>query len=163
MNELPQRKPNRLRNYDYADNGTYFITICTAGKRCILSEIHAIMSFDQPYELRLSNEGIAVEESIKQIEKIYSNISVEKYVIMPNHIHMLLLVGINADNRNGGPSIQTVIAQFKRSVSLKLGHSVWQKGFYDHVIRGRSDYEKHWSYIDANPVKWVEDQYYTPV
>ena len=128
--------------------------------RCILSHIEAKRSFAQPYVLRLSPNGEAVEAAIAGVGQQYPNIAVEKYVIMPNHVHLLLRVGLNCDNGKEGPPVQTVIGHLKRSVSLRLGRSIWQKGFYDHLIRDQQDYVHHWNYIEANPVKWVEDEYF---
>ena len=59
------------------------------------------------------------------------------------------------------PTISTVIAQLKGTISKKIGHSIWQKLFHDHVIRNQKDYEKIWNYIEGNPMKWSEDCFYT--
>ena len=160
IDELPTRKPNRLKNYDYSSSGRYFITICTAEKQCLLSEISAVFDICDPYALRLTAIGNVVKTAVEQIPVRYPSVQVENYVIMPNHVHLLLLVGQDCDNRIEGPSVQTVIGHFKRAVSMELGSSIWQKGFHDHVIRSMRDYERHWNYIDSNPIKWVEDEYY---
>ena len=60
------------------------------------------------------------------------------------------------------PTVSRIIQQFKGAVTKRIGISVWQKGFYDHIIRNESDYLRIWQYIDTNPAKWQEDCYYTP-
>lgn len=80
---------------------------------------------------------------------------------MPNHIHLLLSIRGNENGRPmGAPTISTVINQFKGFVSKQAGFSVWQKLFYDHIVRGEQDYEEIWEYIDANPLKWENDEFY---
>ena len=85
-------------------------------------------------------------------------ISVDNYAIMPNHIHLLLQIHSDVDGRPmAAPTISTVVNQMKGAVSKEIGHSVWQKGFHDHVIRGEEDYREIWQYIEGNPGKWMED------
>ncbi len=158
--DLPKRKANRLKNYDYSSNEMYFITICTKNKEHILGKsVGAPIA--RPPEIHLSPYGEITKYAIEQISVHYSAVSVEKYVIMPNHIHLLLL--IDTYNKNGrpmvAPTISVVIQQMKGYVSKQIGFSPWQKLFHDHVIRNEKDYEKIWEYIDTNPVKWKEDFY----
>ena len=87
----------------------------------------------------------------------------QKYVIMPNHIHML----IHVESENGPmwasaptQSISNRIRSFKTLVSKQLGVSIWQRSYYDHVIRNEQDYLRIWQYLDDNPAKWAEDEYY---
>ncbi len=158
----PSRKPNRLKNYDYSSNGMYFITICTRNKEHIFGNI-VEATIGRPPEIQLSQYGEITKYAVENINKHYSAVSVEKYVIMPNHIHLLLL--IDTHNENGrpmiAPTISTVIQQMKGYVSKQIGFSPWQKLFHDHIIRGERDYEKIWEYIDTNPAKWESDCFYT--
>ena len=88
-------------------------------------------------------------------------ISVDKYVVMPNHIHMIVSINADAGGRPmGAPTISTVINQMKGYVTKKIGFPVWQKLYHDHVIRGQQDYDEIWQYIDENPAKWDSDCYY---
>lgn len=96
--EYPKRKPNRLRGYDYSGNGAYFITICTQNRECILSDINVGDGFPVPI---LTNYGIISDKFINLITEKFHTIFVEKYVIMPNHIHLLLVVQ-NSDIAAGG-------------------------------------------------------------
>lgn len=158
--ELPKRKRQRLINYDYSNNGAYFITICVKDKRELLwnNAVGAILN--RPM---LSEYGLVVEEAINVIPLYYPMITVDKYVIMPNHVHIILLINTNYNNDGRlriAPTISTIIQQTKRRASKQIGISLWQKSFHDHIIRGESDYQKIWQYIDTNPQKWSEDCYY---
>ena len=151
--ELPKRKNNRLENFDYSSGGAYFITICTRDRKKILSEIVGADTI-RPYEIKLSRYGKTVDEAIKNISKIYENISIDKYVIMPDHVHIILQITKNSGRIISAP---TVIAGMKRYVSKKCGTSFWQKGFYDHIIRNQKDYNEIWEYIENNPKKYAGD------
>ena len=94
MNDLPKRKPIRIKNYDYSSPGAYFITICTADKTPILWNVGAATC--RP---NLSNTGQVVENAILQIAKKYPMLSVDKYCVMPDHIHMILSVNTDEDGR----------------------------------------------------------------
>ena len=101
--------------------------------------------------------GKTVERTLLEIPAHYPNTRLDHYVVMPNHIHLILVL---EDVPGKSPSISRIIQQFKRAVTLQLGGSVWQLGFHDHVIRGDKDYREIWSYIDNNPLKWALDKYY---
>lgn len=88
-------------------------------------------------------------------------ISVDAFVIMPNHIHLLLQINTDEDGRPmAAPTVSMVVNQMKGAVTKQIGHSVWQKGFYDHIIRGEKDYLDVQKYIEDNPYKWEEDEMY---
>ncbi len=91
----------------------------------------------------------------QKIDTVYPAVCVDKYCIMPDHIH--LIVSVNADE-NGrpqvAPTISRVIKQFKGSLTKKIGRSIWQKSFYDHGIRNQQDYDEIWEYIENNPLKY---------
>ena len=146
---LPDRKKNRLENYDYSQYGAYFITICVKNRKKILSQIVGADTI-RPYEIILSQYGKIVNKAINNIANIYENISVDKYVIMPDHVHMILRITNNGGRMVSAP---TVIAGIKRYVSKKCGVSIWQKSYYDHIIRNQKDYNEIWEYIEHNPEK----------
>ena len=109
----------------------------------------------------LTNLGIIAQQSIEKIPKHYPAISVDHYVIMPNHIHLLLQINTDVNGRSLiAPTISTVVRLMKGAVSKQAGFPVWQKGFYDHVIRNDKDYQDIWNYIEGNPDKWKEDKLY---
>ncbi len=146
------RKPNRLKNYDYSQNGVYFITVCVENRNPILSYIHVGANC-----VRLSKVGEIVEEEIKNISEIYKNVTVENYVIMPNHIHLLVFIDTFSGRTQFAPTISRIIKQFKGVITKRLGKSIWQKGFYDHIIRDEYDFQIRWQYIEDNPYRWCED------
>ena len=98
---------------------------------------------------------------------IYENIKVDKYIIMPNHIHMILIVENDYKNGTSGapsPTNETVpsfVSMLKRFTNKKAGRSLWQRSYHDHVIRNEKDYERIWNYIDTNLFKWEQDCYFS--
>ena len=147
MRDYPKRKWTRLREYDYSSEGYYYLTLCTKNRRCLLSEIR-LNEYDEA-RVALTQIGSVVESYIRSIPGI------DKYVIMPNHIHMIVY-------KTNGKPIATEIRSFKGLVTKKIGESIWQDYYYDHVIRNEADYLEKWRYIDENPAKWATDEYHTP-
>lgn len=155
--EFPQRKPNRLKDFDYSQNGAYFITICVKDKKKLLGGIAAGQD-----TIELSEYGLAVEQAIQGIAQHYSNAAVEKYIIMPNHIHLIIMLR-EADVRTmTAPTISRIIKHMKEFVTKKTGRSFWQKTFHDHIIRNEREYQEIWEYIHTNPMKWKEDCFFIP-
>ena len=104
--EYKSRKRNRLEHYDYSQSGVYFITICTKDKRCVLGKVVVgDGALDVP-EMKPSAPGIIVDDEIKKSAVIYENIKVDKYIIMPNHIHMILIVENDYKNGTSGAHIR---------------------------------------------------------
>ena len=156
--ELPKRKINRLTDYDYSTPNAYFITICT-DKRKNLFWNNVGATIGRPQDVQLSKYGQIVSKAVEDIPIHYPAVTVDHYVVMPNHIHMLLQIHSDGDGRPmAAPTIATVVNQMKGTVSKRVGFSVWQKGFYDHIIRGDADYREVWEYIENNPVKRAEDK-----
>lgn len=158
--EKKERKLNRLKNYDYSQNGAYFITICTKGRSPILSKITVGTSIARPCEIHLSQIGAIVEKGIKGIEQHYESVFVDNYVIMPNHVHMIICIDNKERRAMLVPTVSRIIQQFKGYVTKQIGKSIWQYKFYDHIIRDDIDYMTKYQYIDENPLKWAEDKYY---
>lgn len=158
--EFPTRKPNRIKGYDYNQNGAYFITICTNEKKNLFWK-YAWAHIERPEDVpnNYSEYGKIVDNAINQIQNHYPDIEVDKYVIMPNHIHLILMLS-SCEPKNS-TSISNVINQLKGSVTRQIGFSCWQKSFYDHVIRNERDYLEIWRYIYENPIKWKEDCFST--
>ena len=160
--ELPKRKQNRLAEYDYSTPNAYFITVCTKNRKNLFwMDVGAAIG--RPENIPLTILGMMVKQVIQDIPMHYPTITVDHAVIMPNHIHLLLQINNDIDGRPmAAPTISNVINQTKGAVSKKAGFSVWQKGFYDHIIRGEKDYQDVWNYIEGNPGKWTEDNLYIP-
>ena len=156
MENRPVRKRNRLENYDYSQPGYYYVTVCTEGRKPILAQVTK-SDETRAAEVILQRAGLLTEEAIQAIPSVYSGVTVEKYVIMPNHFHIILAF---AEIEQNLPSLSTIIQQTKRRVSMKFGSSIWQTHYYDRVIRNEADFQAVWKYIDDNPTKWSLDQYY---
>ncbi len=158
MEKLAKRKQNRLQNFDYNTNGAYFITICTHNKECILSNIVGEGLCALP-KINLNPIGEEIEKSINYINDYYDNIKIVKHIIMPNHIHLLIEIN-NQTGGHGDPPLQSIIGQLKSYTTNKYGKQLWQRSYYDHIIRNEEDYLNVWEYINNNPAKWTEDKYY---
>lgn len=158
--EHPQRKPNRLKKYDYSMPGAYFITICTKDRTNLFWE-NAGASIARPEDVVLSVYGNIAQEAIQNIPLYYPAVAVDHFVIMPNHIHLLLRIVPDVDGRAMlAPTISTVVQQMKGYITKRIGYSIWQKLFHDHVIRGDADYQRIWNYIEGNPMRWKDDCFY---
>ena len=210
------RKGIRLPAYDYSSEGAYFVTVCTNGKRRILSELPTVGADDsvRPYALSGSAEladktdrphalpgttvgaddpvchhvltdtnvgaddsvrptvptiltpiGKIVEECILSLSLHNNGIRLDKYVIMPNHIHLLLRF-VPAEGGQSRPPLQKVMQSLKSVTTRKCWEfgisKLWQRSFYDHVIRNETDYLKIWQYIEENPLRWSEDVFFEP-
>ena len=177
--DLPKRKQIRLPDYDYSAPGAYFVTICTSDRRCILSDIVVGDGVLDVPNVRLSPYGKIVAETLREIEKTYTWLALDRYVIMPNHIHILLrMEDRGPGNGRGtapawetgdGPSrtpaptnsrLAALISTMKRFTNKRCGAALWQRSYHEHVVRGEEDYRQIWEYIDTNPAKWAEDRYY---
>ena len=146
--DLPKRKSPRIPGYDYSSVNYYFITICTHEKRCF---------FGEPG--KLNRMGKIAEEYLLNIPNLHSEIRLDKYVVMPNHIHAVF------DVQNSNRDLAVIIGQYKMAVTKQIRETmpefeVWQRSFHDHVIRNQSRYERIWNYIEDNPRKWEEDCFY---
>ena len=129
--EHPQRKHIRLPEYDYSAPGAYFITICTQDRSCILSDILVGAAISRPQTeedfLRLTSYGEIVDSAIHNIPTVYPMITVDKYVIMPNHVHLLLQIHTDDGGRLiAAPTVSSVIGQMKRWASKQAGKALWQ-------------------------------------
>ena len=164
--ELPKRKRLRLKNFDYSTTGAYFITICTENRRKLLSQIVGADVLGGPQNVTLLSHGKIADKYINQLNEFYEDITVDQYVIMPNHIHILLLVRYDGPPRTSAPTRQTsavsyFVSTLKRFCNKEYGTNIWQRGFHDHVIRGREDHDEIVRYIHENPMRWAYDEFYT--
>ena len=125
-------------------------------------------------QIELTKYGQIADKYIKQLNDFYNHLSIEEYVIMPNHIHLLLWVKENKDAIENGQSRTPVptnieransacsqfVSTFKRFCNKEYGTNIWQRSFHDHIIRDKSDYEKISKYMYENPIKWQYDCFY---
>ena len=161
MESLPRRKKIRLEKYDYSSPGGYFLTICTSERRNYFwkdtdaSDNTVGTIIDRPQDIELSPYGKIVDDAINNIPNVYPSLDVDCYVIMPDHIHILVIIHADEYGRPMvAPTMSRVVQQLKGYVTKRIGCVIWQKLFVDHVIRNRKDYEEHVRYIAENPMRW---------
>ena len=159
--EMPQRKPNRIEGYDYSQNGAYFVTVCTQDRKKILSKISVgtpVPGCPQIPQVELLRHGEIADKIVRQLNDFYDHISVDKYTVMPDHIHLLITIrgghpGTGVPTRTS--EIARFVGTFKRFCNKEYGENIWQSRYYDHVIRNQQDYNEVWEYIENNPTKWA--------
>lgn len=184
-NEFKDRKRTRLKEFDYNTCGAYFITVCTQERRCILGSIGGsdnVQTVGEGSPLpNLTGYGKITEDIIKEIAKKYPSVLVDSYVIMPNHIHLVLIL-LDAENNMGNPygrgdpngrgnpspTVSDVVGWFKYRATKRInelrnspGEKVFQRSFYDHIIRNEKDYNEITKYISDNPINWFYDKLYS--
>lgn len=139
------RKKLRLSDYDYAQAGAYFITICVNDKETYLSTIVESQTRSKTHTLELSAQGLIVQTKLRQL------IGLSKFVIMPDHIHLMFIRNVSEPFR----SIPYTVRYFKRQVTEALGRSIWQKSYYDVIVRDQAQYQTVWNYIEKNPYVYL--------
>jgi REP element-mobilizing transposase RayT len=149
---LIQRKNLRLHDYDYGQNGCYFVTICSFNRAKIFGDI-------QDNAVLLTPLGNIVQEEIKNFS-YNSEISVDAFVVMPNHIHLILVIDSRPERSGPFPTISEFIGLYKSRISKiihKTGNDIpiWQKSFHDRIIRNEQEYREVWQYIDENPLNRI--------
>ena len=158
--ELQTREPNRLKKYDYSQNGAYFITICTKDRKEILSQVIVGEGLAPPV-LKLLPFGECIKEQINNLEIRYENVKIDNYVIMPNHIHILMRIENQTGGASPSPTVSDIICAFKSLSTLECKKLLpidilFQRSYHDHIIRDDIDYQQIWQYIDKNPTKWAD-------
>ena len=146
--EFEKRKLNRLEDYDYSQNGAYFITICVKDRKPILSKIVGDDAHIVPQKY-----GMVVEKYINNVTEI------TKYVIMPDHIHIIIKIE-NGTMWASSPTnrVATIVRSLKTLTTKEIGKPIFQRSYYDHVIRNQNDYNDVWEYIENNPKKYLLKQ-----
>ena len=165
LSDLPKRKNIRLKSYDYSQNGYYYVTICTENNIHVLSDVNVGRGL-APAETKLTEMGKICEEQLLELENRYMHVKIDKYVIMPTHIHVIININETA-GASPRPTLSDIVCAFK-SLSTRLCNQqaniqkrkIWQTSFYEEVIRNEAAYQEVWEYIDTNPIKWETDCYY---
>ena len=159
---VPRRKRNRLKDYDYSQKGAYFVTICTDKRKELFGKI---ITGAEPCNTILSPVGKIVEEEIKHFSRVYDTLYVDCYVIMPNHVHLILVIGSNNERQGAAPTptLSQMVGGWKRKVSIRAGFSPWQKSFHEHIISNETDYQRIAEYIEYNPLLWEDDLYFKEI
>ena len=159
---LPQRKHPRLDHYDYSSAGAYYITICTQNRRCLLS--HIVGRRLSPTEIQYTAYGSTAKDQLFLLEKRYPFLRIDQYVIMPNHIHMILVLEETVGDGQR-PTITDIVCAYKSLTTrackkVQPINKLFQTSFYEHVIRGQADYDEIAQYIVNNPKQWELDSLY---
>ncbi len=171
MDRFPQRKQIRLVGYDYTASGGYFITICTHQRRLLFGEIVS-------GAMHLSPLGDLVQQAWSEAPQHRPYIRLDAFVVMPNHVHGIVFLEDHsraqhaAENRaqHAAPlqagSLGALVRAFKSAVSRRAGlelglrETIWQRNYYEHIIRSENEYIRIVDYIRANPARWMSDSLY---
>ena len=159
--EQKERKTSRLVNYDYGQPGSYFITLCTQHRLPLFEMEHNVGNGHRAVPRPPQN--LVLRKWLRKTQQYFSNISIDKFVIMPDHLHMIVTI----KEQCPGGSLPDIMQYFKTMTTneyirgVKAGvlapfdKKLWQKSYYDHVIRNQQDYDETWQYIENNPAKWM--------
>ena len=153
------RKSPRLKNYCYQEPGAYFVTICVYPRRNLFWKASTITSDNSDPTEYLNENGNIVAICTEQLFSHRQSIHLVNFVIMADHVHLLF----ELDSDGNGISISNLVGEFKRLASLRLrkrmkGEKIWQRSFFDRIVRNDQEYQRIDDYIEANPVNWEEDQ-----
>lgn len=157
-NTLPVRKSTRLEGYDYSSAGAYFITICTQDRKPVLSRISPPQENIPPH-MELMPSGIIAKKQLLALEERFSHLKVGEYIIMPDHIHAILVLSNTSDNHTSPAALHEIVCVFKSLTSRICRQNygiekLFQRSFMEHIIRDKEDYEIRKRYIYENPVRW---------
>ena len=157
------RRSLRLRHYDYAQVGAYFVTVCAHERRCLFGDI-------VDGAMRLNDVGRIIADEWHKSARIRAEIELDTWVIMPNHFHGIAIITHSRGDRPVAPtgppprSIGALMAGFKSASTKRInaargtpGACVWQRNYYDHVIRNEANLHRIRQYIADNPARWAED------
>ncbi|WP_143008109.1 transposase [Acetanaerobacterium elongatum] len=166
---MPQRKLQRLSNYDYSKCGAYFITICTFYRQYLFGRI-------EDGKMVLNDYGTIAQAHLLNIQSHFPMTKLSAYIVMPNHVHLILLLsketeklerekeqfGDTTERSRPFPTVSTVVGLYKSGVAKQIHEmnpliSVWQKSFHDHIIRNEQEFQQIREYILANNLNWRDD------
>ncbi len=160
-----ERKKLRLPDYDYTTAGFYYVTLCTQSRLCLFGEI-------SEGKMMLNDFGKILHDALLLLPNRYSNVELDTFVIMPNHLHAIICLfdGTGTTQRSSPTSISEIIKNFKTYTTRLYIEGVhkynwptfekklWQRSFYEHVIRNDQSLCKIQQYIVNNPLKWELDR-----
>ena len=160
--KYPERKPNRLKEYDYSQSGYYYVTICVQNREYIFGDI-------LNKKMILNQCGDIAKNSWLDLPNHHKNVQLDAFVMMPNHIHGIIIINNNpVGNRpacsvNKNNNLSVIIGSYKATVTKqinRINNTVfqWQKSFHDHIIRKTDSLEKIREYIVNNPLNWDNDE-----
>jgi len=171
--DIHHRRSIRLRGYDYSQAGAYFITLCTQKRKCLFGDVLG-------NAMRLNDAGRIVQNVWDALPNHYSCIELDSFVVMPNHIHGIIVLNdvgaqfiapnnndgaINQGAMNRAPTVGEIIRTFKARCTHGInqlrgvqGVSIWQRNYYEHIIRNESSLQEIREYITNNPAQWANDR-----
>jgi len=162
MNEQPERKAVRIPEFSY-DHGAYFVTICTQDRIHHFGAVRRVGDGSPVPHTALTPTGVMVQTHIEKITEKYPSVTVTDWVIMPDHIHMIVSFSPQTCGpEDSAPTLGNVMGWFKYQTAkaFNAGKTVreklWQRGYYEHAIRNDSDYLECCTYIENNPIAWAE-------
>jgi len=169
--DVRRRSSIRLKDYDYSKEGMYFITICTKNRENYFGKIMNVGAGLASAQVELTEIGIIIEDTYKSIPNKFNNVSLNEYVIMPNHIHAIIEIlgredAMTRADARPAPTIGDIISYFKsKSVcecikkleNYMKFNQLWQRNYHEHIIRNEKSLYRIIEYIKFNPVNWKED------
>jgi putative transposase len=158
-----RRRSLRLQGYDYAQAGAYFVTICTQDRRCVFGEVVEGL-------MHLNRAGQLAAAVWRDMLKRFPEIDLDMFVVMPNHLHGIIVLSDSRAATRAAPTIGDVIGAFKSLFAVQFidgvkkgrwrafDRRIWQRNYYEHVIRDERDLDRVCRYIDENPLRWEFDE-----
>lgn len=172
------RRSIRLKGFDYASPGKYFITICTQDKHCFFGHV-TVGAGLVPAQMLLNHAGLMVQNLWLETIRRFQGVTSDKHVVMPNHFHAIIAIAAHEGRKaENVPTVGLVIQAFKSRTTVAYINGVkaglyepfkirlWQRNYHEHILRDETDCCARWQYIDQNPVSWALDQYHishTPI
>ena len=162
--DIHQRRSIRLAGYDYSQARAYFVTVCSQNRECLFGEVAG-------GEMKLNEAGRMVQSVWHGLPHHYPHVHLDQFIVMPNHVHGLIVLsdGIVGAGFKPAPTkrhgLPEIARAFKAFSSRRINQShgtpglhVWQRNYYEHVIRNENDLLQIHQYIEENPAKWEEDE-----
>ena len=159
--DVHHRQSIRLKNYDYSSTGMYYVTICTQDRANLFGDIVGAALRGRP-----GNADQMVAKWLMETENKFSGTNIEKFIVMPNHIHFIVCI----QGGHIGPPLHDIIEWFKTMTTneyirgVKSGlyppfnKRIWQRNYFERIIRDDAEYQRKWQYIEENPARWAEDE-----
>ena len=174
------RRSIRLLEYDYAQTGAYYVTIVAWHRECLFGEV-------VNREMKLTKFGLVAEQQWEKLSGRFPHIELGAFMIMPNHMHGIIVItdgrgtAGELNDLDGEPSrraptregfqkpvkgsVPTIIRSYKSAIAYRInlmrrtqGVPIWQRNYYEHIIRNERDLQNKTDYIEANPMLWDEDE-----
>ena len=158
------RRSIRLRDFDYSSNNMYFVTVCVQDRECLLGKIVNDNLYLLPF-------GHIANKCITYISNNYPGVHVDILQIMPNHIHMIITLESHGRTRRSAPTLGTIVQRFKTMTThdylegMKIhkwksfNKKLWQRDYYEHIVRDEKDLNRIWEYIQNNVTNWHKDKF----